>query len=113
MTTPLPLGLAPYLSPLTLATAPTGIGWDTITGNEDATPAEIQNEMWNMCARATSRTDEYCNQVLRATTDVELCHGPDYRVTTGPAAGGFWPTPYWGKAGGTPGSSCPASPSSR
>jgi len=25
MTTPLPLGLAPYLSPLTLQTAPTGI----------------------------------------------------------------------------------------
>lgn len=56
-------------------------------------------EIWNMCARASSRTDGYCNQVLRATTDVELLHGPDYRVTVGPASGGAFPTPYWGNSG--------------
>lgn len=56
-------------------------------------------EIWNICARATSRTDGYCNQALRATTDVELLHGPDYRVTVGPAAGGAYPTPYWGNTG--------------
>ena len=99
MSTPLPLGLAPYLSPTTLVTAPTGIGWDTITGNEDATPAEIQNEIWNMCARATSRVDGYIGQVMRATIDTELVHGPDYRVTVGPASGGSYPTPYWGNTG--------------
>ena len=53
-------------------------------------------EIWNMCARATSRADGYTSQVLRATLDTELLHGPDYRVTVGPASGGRYPTPYWG-----------------
>ena len=96
MTTPLPLGLAPYLSPLTLLTAPTGMDWGTIPPGDDTTPAQNMAEMWNMCARATSRVDDYCNQVLRATTDIELCHGPDFRVTVGPASGGRVLTPYWG-----------------
>jgi hypothetical protein len=52
-----------------------------------------------MCARATAKVDGYCNQVLRATTDIEVLHGPDYRVTVGPGAGGSSPTPYWGNAG--------------
>ena len=55
-------------------------------------------EMWNMCARATSRADGFTNQVLRATADVELVHGPDYRMTVGPASGGSYPTPYWGNS---------------
>lgn len=100
MTTPLPLGLAPYLSPLTLLTAPTGVDWTTIPPSDDYNAAQNMAEMWNMCARATSRVDSYCNQPLRATADVELCHGPDFRVTCGPAAGGYSPTPYWAKAGG-------------
>jgi hypothetical protein len=54
------------------------------------------NEMWMMAARATSRVDGYCNQILRATADTELLHGPDYRVTSGPASGGRYPTPFWG-----------------
>jgi hypothetical protein len=49
-----------------------------------------------MCARATARVNGYCNQVLRATVDEELFHGPDFRVTVGPAAGGGYPSPYWG-----------------
>jgi hypothetical protein len=57
--------------------------------------------MWNMCGRATSRVDGYLNQILRATTDVELVRGPDYYVTVGPASGGAWPTPYWGNSGAT------------
>jgi len=52
-----------------------------------------------MTARATSRVDGYCSQVLRATIDTEPLHGPDYRVTVGPAAGGSYPTPYWGNSG--------------
>ncbi len=99
MTTPLPLGLAPYVSPLTLQSAPTGIDWTTIVPWDDSTPAQNQNEIWNMCARATSRVDEYCNQTLRATIDTELLHGPDYRVTVGPGGGGSYPTPYWGGSG--------------
>jgi hypothetical protein len=43
--------------------------------------------------------DSYCNQTLRATIDTELFHGPDFRVTSGPGAGGSSPTPYWGNAG--------------
>ena len=99
MSTPLPLGLAPYISPTTLQQAPTGIDWTSITPWDDATPAQTQAEIWNMCARATSKVDNYCNQVLRATIDTELLHGPDYRITVGPAAGGSSPTPFWGNAG--------------
>jgi hypothetical protein len=96
VTTPLPLGLAPYISPLTLQTAPTGVDWTTIGDPAaDPTPAENINEMWMMCGRATSRADGYVSQTLRATIDTELVHGPDYRVTVGPASGGSYPTPYW------------------
>ena len=49
-----------------------------------------------MVQRATSKIDTFCNQVLRATIDTELLHGPDYRVTVGPGSGGIVPTPYWG-----------------
>ncbi len=52
--------------------------------------------LWAMCARSTSRVDGVCNQTLRATADTELLHGPDYRVTVGPASGGGYPTPWWG-----------------
>lgn len=99
MTTPLPLGLAPYISPTILQQAPTGIDWTNITPWDDATVAQNQAEIWNMCARATSKVDNYCNQTLRATLDTELLHGPDFRVTSGPGAGGSSPTPYWGSAG--------------
>lgn len=51
-----------------------------------------------MCARATARADEYCNQVLRATLDYEVCRGPDFRTTVGPGGGGQYITPYWGRA---------------
>lgn len=99
MTTPLPLGFAPYVSPVTLQSAPTGIDWTSIVPWDDATPAQNVNEIWNMCARATAKVDGYINQTLRATIDTELQHGPDYRVTVGPGGGGSYPTPYWGNAG--------------
>src|SRR6185437_13558981 len=97
MTSPLPLGLAPYISPQTLISAPTGVDW-SIIGEATADPSPAQNmaEMWNLCARSTARVDGYVNQTLRATADVELVYGPDYRVVVGPASGGSWPTPYWG-----------------
>ena len=52
-----------------------------------------------MCAGQHRKSDNYCNQTLRATIDTELLHGPDFRVTVGPAGGGSYPTPYWGSAG--------------
>jgi hypothetical protein len=79
--------------------APTGIDWTTLTPWDTATPAQNEVEAWNLCARATSRVDEYCNQTLRATIDTELVHGPDYRMTVGPGGGGSSLTPYWGGAG--------------
>ena len=101
MTTPLPLGLAPYISPTTLLTAPTGIDWESIVPGDDTTPAQQMAEIWNMCGRATSRVDGYIAQTMRATLDDELVHGPDYWVTVGPASGGAYPTPYWGNSGAT------------
>jgi hypothetical protein len=95
----LPLGLAPYISPTTLQQAPTGIDWTTITPWDDATPAQNIAEIWNMCARATAKVDGYINQTLRATIDIDLHHGPDFRVTVGPGGGGSSLTPYWGNAG--------------
>jgi hypothetical protein len=102
MTTPVvPVGLSPYVSPLTLQQAPTGIDFTTIpaTNSISFDPASNNAELWNMCGRATSMVDQFCNQLLRATIDVEVMRGPDYRVTVGPQAGGQSQTPYWGNAG--------------
>ena len=102
MTTPVvPVGLSPYISPSTLMQAPTGIDFTTIpaAGSISFDPAANNAELWNMCARATSMADQFCNQLLRATIDVEVMRGPDYRVTVGPQAGGSTPTPYWANAG--------------
>lgn len=42
----------------------------------------------------------YCNQVLAATLDDELFHGPDGQwFSVGPAGGGQFRTPYWGTSG--------------
>lgn len=98
MTTPMPLGLTPYVSPTQLINAPTGIDFTTIP-DTDSSPAQQNAEQWNMCMRATSMADQYVNQLLRATMDIEVLHGPDYRVTAGPQAGGGWLSPYWGTAG--------------
>ena len=98
MTTPMPLGLTPYISPTTLINAPTGIDFTTIP-DVDSSPSQQNAEQWNMCMRATSMADQYCNQLLRASIDTEVHHGPDYRVVVGPAAGGAYPSAYWGAVG--------------
>ena len=97
MTTPLPLGLAPYISPTTLITAPTGIDWSTIgEPTADPTPAENMAEVWNMWSLDCTLRRLHKPDIEGATADVELVYGPDYRVTVGPASGGSFPTPYWG-----------------
>ena len=91
MTTPVvPIGLSPYISPQTLQAAPTGIDFTTIPASSSIQfdPAANNAELWNLCARATSMADQYCSQLLRATTDIEIMRGPDYRVIVGPQAGG-------------------------
>lgn len=79
--------------------APTGIDFTTIPDPNTNDPAATNSELWNLCVRATSMADQYCNQLLRATIDTEVLHGPDYRVVVGPAAGGSYPSPYWGLQG--------------
>jgi len=73
---PLPVSPTPYITPSTLISAPTGIAWSTIPPGRDVTPAMHYAEQLNICQRATAQADQYCNQVLRATTDTELYHGP-------------------------------------
>jgi hypothetical protein len=64
-----------------LISAPTGISWNTIPPGSGITPAQKLAEQANICGRATSEADGYVNQILRATTDTDLFHGPgDYRV---------------------------------
>lgn len=97
--TPMPLGVAPYVDPVTLQNAPTGIDWSTIPATPSYDPAAQNSEIWNMCMRATDTANGYCNQVLQATIDNQLLHGPDFYVTVGPGGGGGSPTPYWGTTG--------------
>jgi hypothetical protein len=76
---PLPVSPTPYITPSTLISAPTGISWSTIPPGRDTTPAQKYAEQLNICQRATQMADQYCNQVLRATTDTEMYTGPgDY-----------------------------------
>ena len=92
------------------------IDWSTIgEPTADPTPAQNMAEIWNMAARATARADGYTNQTLRATADVELLHGPDYRVDGRPGFGRLVPDPVLGELAPrrTPGSSCPAGLSCR
>jgi len=81
MTTPGGAGLTPYVTPAILTQAPTGISWNTIPFGTQVTPQQRTAEQWNICVRATSIADGYCNQILRATPSVEYVQGPDYYTT--------------------------------
>jgi hypothetical protein len=82
VTVPLPVGpLTPYVTPEILTQAPTGISWSTIPPGRDVTYEMRLAEQANICQRATSQVDAYCNQVLRASVDNEQYSGPHYRMT--------------------------------
>ena len=83
-----PVGpLSPYVNPNILTSAPTGISWSTIpSGRGTGQPAK-NVELFNICQRASAQADGYCNQVLRATVDVERQQGPDYYLTVQQATG--------------------------
>jgi hypothetical protein len=70
----------PYVTPEMIVNAPTGISWNIIPFVKATSPQQLA-EQTNMCWRATSMVDEYCNQPLRATIDTEAVQGPDYRMT--------------------------------
>jgi hypothetical protein len=73
--------VSPYVTPQMLISAPLGISWNTIPPGSGVTPAQKLAEQANICGRATSEADGYLNQIIRATTDTEIYHGPgDYRV---------------------------------
>ena len=70
----MPLG-TPYITPAMLKNAPTGISWNIIPEPRSDGPSQVA-EQTNICWRATSIVDTYCNQVLRATVDNEYLIGP-------------------------------------
>lgn len=64
-----------YITPAMLLNAPTGASWELIP--EPGADSEAQfAELTNICWRATSIIDTYCNQVLRATVDTDPLTGP-------------------------------------
>lgn len=65
----------PYITPAMLMSAPTGVSWGIIPVPK-ASSAQQLAEMTNICWRATSIVDTFCNQVLRATVDNEQLTGP-------------------------------------
>lgn len=75
----------PYVTPSVLTAAPTGIIWTTIGPGPRPNPQEQFDEILNLCRRATSMIDGYCNQPLRATIDNETLYGPgDLRFQMSP-----------------------------
>lgn len=65
----------PYVTPQMITNAPTGVSWSIIPAPKSSNPQQLA-EQTNMCWRATSIVDTYCNQVLRATVDNEELSGP-------------------------------------
>lgn len=70
----------PYITVQMLENAPTGASWEIVP--EPGADSESNTaELTNICWRATSIIDTYCNQVLRATVDTEYLTGPgSFRV---------------------------------
>ena len=66
---------APYITPAILTSAATGISWNSIP-SPSASPEQKLAEQLNICMRATSDIDGYCNVPLRATIDTETLFGP-------------------------------------
>ena len=65
----------PYINPAILVEAPTGISWATLPAPK-ASPAQQLAAQQNICVRATGMVEEFCNQPLRATIDIEELQGP-------------------------------------
>lgn len=65
-----------YITPAMLLNAPTGVAWSLIPEPKSGGTAAQWAEVTNICWRATSIVDTYCNQVLRATVDNEVLTGP-------------------------------------
>jgi len=66
----------PYVLPAMLIAAPTGVVWNTVGAGSRPTEQQQFDEQLNLCRRATSMIDGFCNQPLRATVDTETLFGP-------------------------------------
>lgn len=70
----------PYITVPMLLNAPTGAPWEIIPEPEADSESQFA-ELTNICWRANSIIDTYCNQVLRSTVDTEYLTGPgSFRV---------------------------------
>lgn len=67
--------LTPYVTPAMIVNAPTGVAWSLIP-KPRASSKETDAELTNICWRATSLVDTYCNQPLRSTVNTEEIAGP-------------------------------------
>lgn len=68
----------PYITPAMVSSAPTGVSWGDIPEPDSDTATQLA-ELTNICWRATSIVDTYCNQVLRSTVSNEELTGPGAR----------------------------------
>ena len=86
----------PYVNPDMIVNAPTGISWSIIPFPK-ATTAQQLAEQTNICWRATTIVDGWCNQALRATIDSEQRSGPgDYRINVEQSTGNVrWILSRW------------------
>lgn len=82
MTTPTVVGPGtPYITPDMLQREPIGISWSSLVPRNASSSQDLNAILIDVCQQATGMADGYCNQVLRATQNVETLQGPDYRVT--------------------------------
>jgi len=86
----------PYVNPEMIVNAPTGISWSIIPFPK-ATTAQQLAEQTNICWRATTIVDGWCNQALRSTIDSEQRSGPgDYRINVEQSTGNVrWILSRW------------------
>lgn len=70
-----PVGSTPYITPDILRYSSTGISWKSIPF-QNASQAEQDAELYNICQRATAEAEEYTQVPLRATVDTEVIWGP-------------------------------------
>lgn len=69
----------PYVTPSVLKMAATGIAWDTIPNTYQGQSKDAA--ILDICWRATSEVDSFCNIPLRATINKEHVEGPSFYVT--------------------------------
>jgi hypothetical protein len=86
----------PYITPNIISNAPTGISWSIIPFPKASTADQLA-EQQNICWRATTIVDGYCNQALRATVDNEQRSGPgDFRINLEQGTGNIrWVLSRW------------------